>query len=137
MNTCLSSPDKQIDKTYDICFIQRDSVLLEDIWLEKLKGLSVLDAVEYSHLKQSPGVYMDVDFSRNGADPRERCLFLRPLMTSLNQLKVRLQTQTQLFHQFQVCYGYFGVPSCSLQDLTLEEKGKTQRILQDSAQLAY
>ena len=74
---------------------------------------------------------MDVDFSRNGADPGEKSLFLRPLMTSLK--KARLETQTQLFHQFQMCYGYFGVLSCSLQDLTLEEKGSTHRVLWDSA----
>lgn len=101
--------------------------------LEKLKALNVFDAVEYSPLKQTPGVYMDVDFSRNGADPRERCLFLRPLMTSLNWLKTAGDSDLALPSILDVLWVFWS-PSCSLQDLTLEEKGNTQRVLQDNAQ---
>ena len=36
----------------------------------------------------------------------------------------RLETQTQLFHQLQTCYGYFGVLDHPIHNFAVEEKGK-------------
>ena len=56
---------------------------------------------------------MDVDFSRNGADPREKCLFLRPLMTSLNWLKTAGDSDLALPSILDVLWVFWS-PSCSL-----------------------
>ena len=56
---------------------------------------------------------MDVDFSRNGADLREKCLFLRPLMTSLNWLKTAGDSDSALPSISDVLRVFWS-PSCSL-----------------------